>query len=402
MGKIAFCLPALPSHASVHGTLARELTARGHDCSMIGGTGLAALAEREGVRFESLGTRDPDLRGAGMLRTLWATAAATRAFTREGPRLLAKIRPDLVIADQAEPGASLAAEAAGIARVTLASALPMDRDLRIPPPFVDWPFLEGEAGAKRNRGGWRVADLLMTLQARALGQGCRAHGLPVRRRMDDWISPDLDLRQMPPGLDFPHATGPGACAVGPLREGGAGEIDLDTGGRPLVFASLGTLQKGRQALLAAIAAAAEDLGLCLALAHCGALSGAEARALPGSPIVRDFFPQRAVLSRAAACVTHGGLNTVLDCVAARVPMLVIPLAFEQPATAARLAHHGLAKVLPPRRATRGSIAQGLSAILSDPACRLALTGPADEIGRAGGVTRAADLIEARLAKGLAA
>ena len=31
-------------------------------------------------------------------------------------------------------------------------------------------------------------------------------------------------------------------------------------------------------------------------------------------------------------VTHAGLNTVLDCAAAQVPMVAIPLAFEQPAT----------------------------------------------------------------------
>lgn len=396
MARIAFCLPALPSHAAVHGALARTLAARGHDCRMVGGEGLGRLAAREGIGFESLGTRDADLRGAGLIHTLTATAAATRAFVRHGPDALARIAPDLVVADQAEPGASLAAEAAGLSRVTLASALPMDRDEGVPPPFVDWPWLGGEEGRRRNRGGWRVADALMVLQSRALAQGCRDHRLPVRARMDEWISPALDLRQMVPALDFPHAPGPGARAVGPLRDGAVGGFDLDTGGRPLVFASLGTLQGGRRGLLAAIAQAAQDLGVCLALAHAGGLTDAEARALPGGAIVRALFPQRAVLARASACVTHAGLNTVLDCAAARVPMVAIPLAFEQPATAARLAHHDAARVLPPRRATRAAIREALAAVLSDPSYRVALAVPAAEIATAGGVTRAADLVEARL------
>ncbi|SDK78536.1 glycosyltransferase [Paracoccus chinensis] len=402
MARIAFCLPALSSHAAVHGALARVLARRGHDCRMVGGEGLGPLAAREGLRFESLGTREPDLHNAGLLRTLTATAAATRAFVRHGPEALGRLSPDLVVADQAEPGASLAAEAAGIPRVTLASALPLDRDEAIPPPFVGWPFLAGAEGRKRNRGGWRVSDALMVLQAGALAQGCRDYRLPMRQRIDDWISPDLDLRQMVPSLDFPHAVGAGARAVGPLRDGAPDEFDLNTGGRPLVFASLGTLQGGRRALLAAIAGATEDLNVCLALAHCGGLTEAEAQALPGRAIVRDFFPQRAVLARADACVTHAGLNTVLDCAAAQVPMVAIPLAFEQPATAARLAFHGAARVLPPRRANRATIREALKAVLSDPSYRAALAGPAAEIAVAGGVTRAADLIEARLVRRAAA
>lgn len=402
MARIAFCLPALSSHAAVHGTLARVLARRGHDCRMVGSEGLRPLAAREGVGFESLGLREPDLHNAGLLRTLTATAAATRAFVRRGPEVLGRLAPDLVVADQAEPGASLAAEAADIPRATLASALPLDRDEAIPPPFVDWPFLAGAEGRKRNRGGWRVADALMVLQSRALAQGCRDHRLSLWSRIDDWISPDLDLRQMVPALDFPHAAGPGTRAVGPLRDGPAGEFVLNTGGRPLVLASLGTLQGGRRALLAAIAGAAEDLGVCLALAHCGGLTEAEAQALPGRAIVRDFFPQRAVLARADACVTHAGLNTVLDCAAAQVPMLAIPLAFEQPATAARLAFHGAARVVPRRRATRATIREALAAVLSDPSYRAALAAPAAEIAAAGGVARAADLIETRLARRAAA
>jgi len=402
MARIAFCLPALPSHAAVHGILARALADRGHDCRMVGSVGLGPLAARERLAFASLGTRELDLHGAGLVRTLHATAAATRAFIRHGPDALAHLAPDLVVADQAEPGASLAAEAAGLARVTLAPALPLDRDEAIPPPFVGWPFVGGEGGRRRNRGGWRVADALMMLQSRALAEGCRAHGLPQRRRIDEWISPDLDLRQMVPSLDYPHRAGTGARPVGPLRPENAGEFGIEADGRPLVFASLGTLQGGRKTLLATIAAAAADLGVCLALAHGGGLTEAEAAALPGSALVRGFFPQRAVLARAAACVTHAGMNTVLDCAAAEVPMVAIPLAFEQPATAARLAFHGVARVIPARRASRSAIRNALAAVLSGPSFREALARPAAEIAAAGGVARAVDLIEAALPRRTAA
>jgi zeaxanthin glucosyltransferase len=397
MARIAFCMPALPSHAAVHGVLARALARRGHDCHFVGASGLETIAARESVAFAGLGTAEIDLRGAGLVRTLWAAARATRDWVRRGPEALGRLAPDLVIADQAEPGSSLAAEAAGLPRATLASALPLDRDETIPPPFLDWPMLEGERGRRRNRGGWRVSDVLMTPQSRALAAGCRTHGLAMRARLWDWTSPELDIRQMVPSLDFPHEPGPGAQPVGPLREGDPGNLDMPADGRPLVFASLGTLQGGRARLLAAISAAAEDMGVCLALGHAGGLTAEEAAALPGRPLVRDIWPQRALLARAAACVTHAGMNTVLDCAAAGVPMVAIPLAFEQPATAARLAYHGVARVVPPRRATRATIRKALAAILDDPAYRMALEGPAAEIAAAGGARRAAELVERALA-----
>lgn len=393
MSRIAFCLPALPSHAAVHGVLARELMRRGHRCHFVGGTGLGPLAAHEGIEFTSLRFRDPDLRGAGLLRTLRATASTTRGFIDHGPTMLKRLAPDLVIADQAEPGASLAAEAVGLRRATLASALPMDRDESIPPPFLDWPWQEGEAARKRNRGGWRVADLLMTLQRRALARGCDTHGLPVRTGMGDWISPLLDLRQLPRALDFPHDWPASAVVTGPLRDRDDSAFPINRDGRPVVFASLGTLAGRQRALLHAICAAADSLGVTLLLAHAGMLTPDEAARLPGKPILRDLFPQRAVLAQADACITHGGMNTVLDCAAARVPMVAIPLAFEQPATAARLAHHGVARVIPRRRATARSIGEALSDILNTPSFRAALDDPAREIAATGGVARAADRVE---------
>lgn len=401
MARIAFCLPALPSHAAVHAALARALAQRGHECLFVGADRLEALARQHGTGFAGLGFREIDLRRAGLGRTLLATARATQGWVRHGPEALARLAPDFVVADQAEPGASLAAEAAGLARATLAAALPLDRDEAIPPPFVGWPMLEGEAGRRRNRGGWRVADALLTLQSRALAAGCRRHGLPLRPRLSDWISPVLDMRQLPACLDFPHHAGPGAQAVGRLRDGTACDVTVDGAdgdGQPLVFASLGTLQGGRAVLFAAIAAAAEAAGVRLMLAHGGGLGAAEAAALPGRPLVRDYWPQQAVLARADACITHAGMNTVLDCVAARVPMVAIPLAFEQPATAARLAWHGVAQVVPRRHATPATIRDALVAVLRDPAFRDALRRPAAAMDAAGGTVRAVALIEDALAR----
>jgi UDP:flavonoid glycosyltransferase YjiC (YdhE family) len=54
--------------------------------------------------------------------------------------------------------------------------------------------------------------------------------------------------------------------------------------------------------------------------------------LPKRVRIETFVPQRSVLSHNAvgACVTHGGSGTVLECLAAGVPMVVMPLMWDQP------------------------------------------------------------------------
>lgn len=401
MARIVFCLPAMRGHLGAHAPLARELARRGHDCVLLGSAGLGDLSEGQGVPVRVLPWAEPDLGGAGLALTLWRTAAATRGVIRHAPEVLRDLRPDLVIADQAEPGYALAAEAAGVPLcATLTPGLPVDDDPAAPPPFLDWPHGDGPKARRRNEGGWRVARALMVLQSRALAQGCRRHGLPLRTGIAQWTSPALELRQLVPALDFPRDWPRAAAGLGPLRDPhdmGALPPDLLQDDRPLVFASLGTLAGRRRRLLHAICEAVAHLPVTLALAHAGALSGAEAAALPGRPHVRALWPQQAMLARASVCVTHGGLNTVLDCAAAGVPMLALPLAFEQPGIAARVEARGLGLRLKPAQAGPQAIAKALRHLLEAPQWRDTLSAMSGELRAAGGVRRGADLIEGLLA-----
>jgi len=144
-----------------------------------------------------------------------------------------------------------------------------------------------------------------------------------------------------------------------------------------------------------VAAACRDLDLRLLVAHGGRLPPEAAATLPGAPVVRSFVPQRAVLARAALAVTHAGFNTVLDALSFGVPLVVMPLAFEQPATSARLARAGAADVLY-GRFTPARLRAAIERVLGTPSYRASARALADEIARAGGVRRAADLAEAAL------
>ena len=48
-------------------------------------------------------------------------------------------------------------------------------------------------------------------------------------------------------------------------------------------------------------------------------------------------PQLELLKRTSVCITHAGLNTVLESLAQGVPQVAIPVAYDQPGVAARIA-----------------------------------------------------------------
>jgi zeaxanthin glucosyltransferase len=123
------------------------------------------------------------------------------------------------------------------------------------------------------------------------------------------------------------------------------------------------------------------------------LSDAQARSLTrsGATWVTDFAPQQWALEKADAVVTHGGLNTVMDAIVARTPMLVMPIGFDQPGVAARVSYRGLGVQLS-CRARAGKIQDRLAQLLDHP--RQAMDRLAAELEHAGGTAKAADIVEA--------
>ncbi|HEU0133759.1 MAG TPA: nucleotide disphospho-sugar-binding domain-containing protein, partial [Allosphingosinicella sp.] len=166
-------------------------------------------------------------------------------------------------------------------------------------------------------------------------------------------------------------------------------------GRPLVYCTLGTLQGSRSAIFRKVAEACARLDLRLLITQGGlGRLGPEDR-LPGDPLLYDWVPQEAVLAQSDMVVCHGGINTVLEPLAAGLPMVVMPLAFEQSAIAARLEHAGVARVLGHRSSAR-RLAEAIAEVRSDPGFRQRAGAVRLEMEAAGGVRRAADLIEAEL------
>jgi rhamnosyltransferase subunit B len=85
--------------------------------------------------------------------------------------------------------------------------------------------------------------------------------------------------------------------------------------------------------------------------------------LPEGVVHCDYLPFSTVLPRAAAIVHHGGIGTAAQGMAAGVPQLVVPRAFDQPDNGARLERLGIGTSLPPAR-YRTQAAQKLDHLLA--------------------------------------
>lgn len=405
MAHFAIFAPPLSGHYRPYSNLAAELAARGHRVTFVHHEDARALVETKEARFAAVG-------GSGALLESWTrpmgkirgilglggTMKRMEEFTtmlcREGPEILRKHNVDAVIADQLEPAGGLVSANLGLPWISIASTLPMNREEGIPPPFVNWRYDISEKGLRRNAAGWRISDLILWSFNRCIAQNAKELGLAARCGMEDCFSPTLQIAQLIAGLDFPRAQLPVSFAYAGAfaRREDSGFTLPPSDGRPTAYCTLGTLQGSRIGLFTRISEACALAGVRLVLTHGRRGDPRQLARLPGNPLVYDWIAQEEVVRQVDLVICHGGMMTLLDTVAAGVPMLVVPLAFEQPGIAARVAHSGAGLMLSRRAPARG-IADAIARLLAEGAFRARARNLALELREAGGVGRAADLIE---------
>lgn len=410
MTHFAVVAPPYYSHFQALQALAIELIERGHRVTFFHQSDAAHWLSEPRISFRSVGANshppgslERTLHQAAHPDTPWGLrliikqmAGTTAMLCNELPQALADNRIDALLCDQMEPAGGLVAESLGLPFVSVACALPVNREPGLPLPVMPFAYATDERSQHMYRGSSQVYDWLMKPLGKVINEAARRLGIPPRSALHECLSPLAQISQTLPGFDFPRSRLPASFhAVGPLRSPltrKQGEWPIDKQ-RPFFFASLGTLQGDRLKLFERIAKACKRLDGQLLIAHCGKLDAAQERRLIdcGATWVTDFAPQQWALEQADAVITHGGLNTVMDAIAARTPMLVLPIAFDQPGVAARVAYRGVGSQLS-RRASAARIESALRALLAQPLPGFnALIG---ELQQAGGVTRAADIVEA--------
>lgn len=386
MQRFAILALPFPSHIRALEALASQLVNLGHAVIWIHQADVQKfLADQRigfctvGVHSHPAGSLEPMLRHAanpgglmGLRRVIHDIAKNTEMLCREGPDVIKNLKITAVIADQMEAAGGLLAESLSIPFISVACALPINREVAVPLPVMPWAYATSQRAIELNKTSTGIYDWLMKPHARVIARYSKSFGLPLKTTLEDCLSPLAQISQTTADFDFPrtnlpahfHHAGPLRAAVKP-----GGRLNFPVNPlRPFVFASLGTLQGGRFGLFRRIARACKALQMQLLIAHCNHLDARQERLLreAGATWVTGFADQQAAVKMANVVVTHGGLNTVLDALAAGTPLLALPIAFDQPGVAARVAHAKAGLKLAPRWATESSIANALSRLVNDP------------------------------------
>jgi zeaxanthin glucosyltransferase len=227
----------------------------------------------------------------------------------------------------------------------------------------------------------------------------RRWSLQPKNGLDLCDSELAQITQVPVGFDFPglklpsyfHYTGPF------FDRAGRSKISfpwsrLDSS-RPLVFVSMGTLQNGTAWVFRAVAKACAEFRVQTVISLGGGLSPEAFGDLPGDPIVVRYAPQLALLNRAALTIFHGGLNTALESLANGVPMIAIPVTFDQPGVAARLVWTGTGRMIPIHELTAERLRLEMVEILTNAKYRTNAKLLQKHAAAQTGVRQAADVIE---------
>lgn len=394
--------------------LCHALEERGHSVVLFSIADVEERVRAAGIEFHQIGAEDyppgtlkvlddrlGELSGVAAMRfTLDRIMDTGRMVFRDGPSAIQEERVDALLIDETDMSGTLA-EHLGIPFVSIAIVPPMNHDGRLPPFYFGWQPAKGSFGRLRNRMAMQLLSWIATPISKLLNAQRAEWGLKPFRGIGDALSPIAQVAQMPAILEFESASRPQHLYfTGPwVNAAQRPEIDFPwdrLDGRPLVYASLGTLQNGFEPVFRAIAQACSHLPVQLVLSLGGGLSPEELGPLAGNPLVVSFAPQLEILKRAQVVITHAGVNTALEALSEGVPLVAIPLGNDQPGVAARVVACGAGVVVPRRKLNPARLRRAVRLVLEHPDYRAR----AQEIGRVlsqiDGPAMAAEIIERSL------
>jgi MGT family glycosyltransferase len=306
--------------------------------------------------------------------------------------IIEEIEPDVVVEDNVVGFPALATS--GRPWVRIVSCNPAElKDELVPPTF------SGYATAGRD-ATW---DEYWAEYRRAIGPLHAAHSeffaergappLPESELIG--TSPWLNLYLYPRELDYPRAAPPAGrwLALESCVRGSEAPWQRPdpSDGRPLVYLSLGSLGSAdvelMQRLIDTLAGhQAIELVVSLGPQH-------ELLRVPCHVRGSEFLPQTSILPHADAVLTHGGNNTVTECLHFGCPMVVLPLFWDQYDNGQRVQETGFGARLDTYGHAPEQLIAALDGLLGDQALRGRLAATAGRLSGEPGTVRAALAIE---------
>ena len=413
--RIAFVAFSAPGHLNPTTALARQLQSRNHEVVLISlpdaephvsAAGLTFVPYCEEAFFAAASGSEirrqlSVLQGEdGVRLVIEAQRLMMEAVLTSLPEALATTRADAVVLDTSHYYVELIPISLGLPYVHISNALHYDYSGYTPLCFYGWPHETTPAALARNREG--VANI--TRMVKQANPSVRAYAERAGLKID-WddlgstLSALASITQVPRAFDFESSHWPSQFHhTGPFHDGeGREKVDFPwerLTGEPLIYASMGTIMNGRvEAFRTIVAAMAKHKDLQLVLSVGDRVEPDQVGPAPNSAIIVKRAPQLELLKRTSVCVTHAGLNTVLESLAQGVPQVAIPVTFDQPGVAARIAAKQTGLVTSLGKLTPEHLSALLGEVLGNPTYRVNAGKIQKAIASANGLSVAADLIE---------
>ena len=419
MTHFGIICPAASSHLNLMTTLGYELKQRGHRVTVLGIEDAQPKVLAAGLEFQVIGKSDfpkgttkdlfnklGHLRGFKAFQyTIDKMINVAKIFLRDAPEVIKAAGIDLLLVDQASPEGRTIAEYLDIPFVTVCAAVILNWEISVPPFISSWNYDPSWWGIIRNRVGYALLSIMVIKSMRkVVNQYRKQWNLSPYHKSNENYSQLAQLSQQPAEFEFPrkelpscfHFTGPYSNPAS--REPAPFPYEKLTG-KPLIYASMGTLQNRILWVFKMIAEACVGLDAQLVIALGGSASSDSLPELPGNPIVVGYAPQLELLQKATLTITHAGMNTTLESLSNGVPMVAIPITNDQPGVAARIAWTGTGEVIPLGKVRVEKLQKAIKRVLTEDSYKKNALRLQEAIIRAGGVSRAADIIEQVAATG---
>jgi MGT family glycosyltransferase len=306
--------------------------------------------------------------------------------------IIDELEPDVIVEDNVVSFPALPASGRPWARIVSCNPTEL-KDPLVPPPFSGYPAAD--------RSLW---DAYRAEYARALGplqasfdEFCRERGAPALPELEFiHTSPHLNLWLYPREVDYERRT--------PLGDGWANlessvratdaewklPEPLAGAGGPLVYLSLGSLGSADVELMRSLIASLADTPYRVIVSKGPQHDQLE---LADNMAGEEFLPQASILPTVDLVITHGGNNTVTECLHFGKPMVVLPLFWDQYDNAQRIDETGFGRRLDTYGHSPPELRGAIDALLADAALGQRLAAVSARLGAARGTERAADLIE---------
>ena len=409
MANFGVLCPPSPSHITGFAAIGRELTPRGHRVTLFNILDTQGIANRERLEFKPLGVQKfppgfykrylASQAASGGLKgiqlALNTAAAEIDMWIDEGVDRVRSTGVDLLLVDKIEFVGSTVAEILKIPFVTVCNACITDRRNPSAPP-TGWPYSDSSFARLRNRAAWGIIDLFMSPLKQRINRHRRVKHLKPIDCLTETSSPYAEIAQQTQEFDYPRLPNDRFHYIGVFQRGSEDILSFPferLNGKPLLYATFGTISRAAPGALQTLCRASGELGMQLVLGLGGTADASDYRGLGEETIVASYAPQRALLKRATLTFCHSGLNTVLESLACGVPVLAIPTDLERQSVAARLVRSGAGEKIHLREISCSLLKELLGRLATEAGYRQNAERIGASIERAGGERRAADIIE---------